>query len=97
MRDLIPNPWEWESLAPLGLGRGNDVKRGGARKPNKKEQEFARKRWQFLGVVAVGVIGWGLGSGAIPLPGKLGRVLAAEEEGEWEEEEDDDDEIIIEL
>ncbi|ORY61908.1 hypothetical protein BCR35DRAFT_355142 [Leucosporidium creatinivorum] len=99
VRDLIPNPWEWESLAPLGLGRGNDVKRGGtARKPTKKEQEFARRRWQFAAVVGVGLLGWGLGTGAIPLPGKLGRVLAAgEEEGEWEEEEEDEEEIIIEL
>jgi hypothetical protein len=98
---LIPNPWEWESLAPLGLGRGNDVQRGGAsrRKPTKKEQDFVRRRWQFLGVVAVGVLGWGLGTGAIPLPGKLGKVLAAgeDEEGDWEEEEEDDEELIIEL
>lgn len=57
-----------------------------------------RRRWQFLGVVAVGLLGWGVGTGAIPLPGKLGKVLASgeEEAGDWEEEEEDE-EIIIEL
>ena len=92
MRDLLPMPWEWDSLAALGLASGNDTTRG-RKKPTKKEEEFARRRWQFLAVVAVGVIGWGAGTGAIPLPGRLGRVVA-EEEDDWEEEEEDDVVIV---
>lgn len=89
-------PWEWDSLASFGFGSGNDVTRGGSKKKRtKKEEEFARKRWQFLAVVAVGVVGWGVGTGAIPLPGRLGRVL--QDEDEWEEEEDDDDVVVVEI
>lgn len=53
----------------------------------------------------MGVVGWGVGTGTIPLPGKLGRLLGVaaagegeEEEGEWEEElDDDEDEVVIEI
>lgn len=86
-------PWEWDSLASLGLGSGNDAVRG-RKKRTKKDEEFARKRWQFLAVVAVGVVGWGLGTGAIPIPG-LRRVMAEEEE-EYEEE-DEDDVVVVEI
>ncbi|GAA6003124.1 hypothetical protein JCM10207_001760 [Rhodosporidiobolus poonsookiae] len=62
-----------------------------------KERDFARKRWAFFAVCAVGVVGWGVGTGAVPLPfgGRWGRLAVGE--GEWEEEdgeeeeEDDDD------
>lgn len=52
----------------------------------------------FMLVCAVGIVGWGIGTGAMPLPGKLGKLLGRrftlgnEEEGEWEEEEDEEDE-----
>lgn len=105
----MPRPWEWESLKFLGLGPGNDVSRGAKRKMTQKDREFARRRWQFFGVVAVGVLGWGFGTGAFPLPGRLGRLLQRrrglddddedEEDGEWvvEEEDEDDEEIVIDL
>lgn len=84
-------PWEWDTFKALGFGKGDTVK--GKVVATKKEQEFARKRLLFFGVVAVGVVGWGLGTGAIPLPGRLGRVWDDEEEGEWVEVDDEDDEI----
>ncbi|BGP13679.1 hypothetical protein JCM10213v2_001614 [Rhodosporidiobolus nylandii] len=88
-------------LAALGLSA--PLTRGGrsvaSRKPlTKQERDFRRKRWMFFGVCAVGVVGWGVGTGAFPLPGRLGRLIGRsfeeeEEEGEWEEvdEEDEDD------
>ena len=56
------------------------------KKKTKKEDEFERKRWMFAGVVLVGILGWGVGTGAIPLPGRPGIWAATEgddEEGEW--------------
>lgn len=55
-----------------------------------KEREFVRRRWQFFGVVAVGVAGWALGTGLIPLPRWLGLTKEGEEgvEEEWEEVEE---------
>lgn len=60
----------------------------------------------FLIVCAVGIVGWGVGTGAMPLPGKLGRLLGKNfgtmregEEGEWEDDEDDEDdedEVVLE-
>jgi hypothetical protein len=51
----------------------------------------------FMLVCAVGIVGWGIGTGALPLPGKLGKLLGKQwasgsEDGEWEEEEEDEDE-----
>jgi hypothetical protein len=55
-------------------------------------------------VCAVGIVGWGIGTGAMPLPGKLGKLLGrrftgiddGEEDGEWvEEDEDGEDEVEL--
>jgi len=53
----------------------------------------------FMLIILVGCVSWGVGTGAMPLPGKLGRLLGRrsigeEEEGEWEEEEDEDEEGV---
>ncbi|KAK4058677.1 hypothetical protein OIO90_000121 [Microbotryomycetes sp. JL221] len=97
LRDLVPMPWEWDSLSWLGLGHGSNVKRGSIssnangetekKSPAqlKQEREFRRKRWQFLAVVLVGTLGWGFGTGAFPWPFRLNRLL--DQTGD-----DDDDE-----
>ncbi|BGP22658.1 hypothetical protein Rt10032_c08g3527 [Rhodotorula toruloides] len=42
----------------------------------KTELDFRRKRYTFFAVCAVGVIGWAVGTGQLPLPGgRLGRLL----------------------
>lgn len=65
----------------------------------KTEKEFIKKRRMFMLIILVGCVSWGVGTGAMPLPGKLGRLLGRrsigeEEEGEWEEEEDEDEEGV---
>ncbi|GAA5861733.1 hypothetical protein JCM8547_000718 [Rhodosporidiobolus lusitaniae] len=88
-------------LSSFGLS-STPLKRGGkpvaSRKPlSKQEKDFQRKRWAFYAVCAVGVVGWGVGTGAFPLPGgRLGRLLGRslssggdEEDGEWEEVDED--------
>ncbi|GAA5831663.1 hypothetical protein JCM5353_000996 [Sporobolomyces roseus] len=105
LRDLIPLPYDWLSLKSFGFSPSSSrVTKGG--KPvssapplTKTEKEFIKKRRMFLAVIAVGIIGWGAGTGAMPLPGKLGRLLGrrsagGEEEGDWEEEEDEDEEGV---
>ncbi|KAM0792494.1 hypothetical protein ACM66B_005166 [Microbotryomycetes sp. NB124-2] len=108
LRDIVPMPWEWESLSFLGLNTGNSVKNSTAaatdqrdKTPSqlKQEREFRRKRWQFLAVVATGVLGWGFGTGAFPLPWKLNRILGDEDEDDegfvWEEADEEDGEDIV--
>lgn len=57
----------------------------------------------FMFVCAVGIVGWGIGTGAMPLPGKLGKLFGkqlrhsgfGEGEADWvddDEEDDDEDE-----
>lgn len=43
----------------------------------KKERDFARKRYAFFAVCAVGLVGWGIGTGAFPVPfaGRWARLL----------------------
>ncbi|GAA5878481.1 hypothetical protein JCM3774_006415 [Rhodotorula dairenensis] len=43
----------------------------------KKERDFARKRYAFFAVCAVGLVGWGFGTGAFPVPfaGKWARLV----------------------
>ncbi|GAA5970330.1 hypothetical protein JCM3765_003046 [Sporobolomyces pararoseus] len=104
LRDLLPLPRDWTSLKTLGFSPSSSrVTRGG--KPvsssqplTKTEQDFARKRRMFMLVCAVGIVGWGIGTGAMPLPGKLGKllgrrfILGNEEDGEWEEEDEEEEE-----
>lgn len=53
----------------------------------------------FTAVCAIGVLGWGFGTGALPVPfaGRLGKLLGREfERGgtleeEWEEDEEDEE------
>lgn len=89
LRDFTPEllatpPWEWWGEAASGTVRGG----GKTKKRTKAEEEFATKRWWFAGVVVVGILGWGVGTGAIPLPGRPGiwggDDEEEEEEGEWE-------------
>ncbi|GAA6029444.1 hypothetical protein JCM8097_003682 [Rhodosporidiobolus ruineniae] len=73
-----------------------------ARKPlTKAERDFARKRYLFFAVAAVGVVGWGVGTGAFPLPGgRWGRLLGRslqEDDGEWEDADEEDEEDEDEL
>ncbi|KAK4053097.1 hypothetical protein OIV83_001832 [Microbotryomycetes sp. JL201] len=114
LRDILPMPWEWDSLSFLGLNTGNHVKPTSSsssssterKSPSqlRREREFQRKRWQFLGVVAVGVLGWGFGTGAFPLPWRLNKILgdedAEDEEGfVWVQDDEDDEEgedIVLE-
>lgn len=52
----------------------------------KKERDFARKRYAFFAVCAVGLVGWGLGTGAFPVPfaGKWARLVGAgKSSGSW--------------
>ncbi|BGP05873.1 hypothetical protein JCM10049v2_001689 [Rhodotorula toruloides] len=44
---------------------------------SKSDLAFRRKRYTFFAVCAVGVVGWAVGTGQMPLPwvGRLGRVL----------------------
>ncbi|GAA6012510.1 hypothetical protein JCM11491_004356 [Sporobolomyces phaffii] len=109
LRDLIPLPRQWMTLKPFGLLSSSSrvTKRGkpvGSTAPlTKTEKDFVRKRRMFILVCAVGIVGWGIGTGAMPLPGKLGKLLGkqfagigAEEEGEWEDDdEDDEDEVEL--
>ncbi|GAA5927717.1 hypothetical protein JCM1841_006018 [Sporobolomyces salmonicolor] len=98
LRDLVPLPWDWESLRHLGLSSASSrVTRGG--KPvreelSKSQRDFARKRAIFLAVCAVGVVGWGVGTGAMPLPGRLGKLLGREfgddDEEDWDEDEEEE-------
>ncbi|KAK4332996.1 Tom37 domain-containing protein [Rhodotorula toruloides] len=66
----------------------------------KQDLSFRRKRYTFFAVCAVGVVGWAVGTGQMPLPfgGRLGRLMGggagrrgwvrfrAGEEGEGEDE-----------
>ncbi|GAA5890923.1 hypothetical protein JCM5296_001228 [Sporobolomyces johnsonii] len=99
LRDLVPLPWDWESLRHLGFSSAaSRVTRGGkpvGKELTKSQREFARKRAIFLAVCAVGVIGWGVGTGAMPLPGRLGKLLGREfgdedEDDEWDEDEEEE-------
>ncbi|GAA5830247.1 hypothetical protein JCM3766R1_002839 [Sporobolomyces carnicolor] len=108
-RDLVPLPTSWQSLRSFGLSPASSrvTKRGqavaSAAPPSKAELEFTRKRRMFMFVCAVGIVGWGIGTGAMPLPGKLGKLFGkqlrhsgfGEGEADWvddDEEDDDEDE-----
>ncbi|CEQ39877.1 SPOSA6832_01422 [Sporobolomyces salmonicolor] len=98
LRDLVPLPWDWESLRHLGLSSASSrVTRGGTpvrQELSKSQRDFARKRAIFLAVCAVGVVGWGVGTGAMPLPGRLGKLLGREfgddDEEDWDEDEEEE-------
>ncbi|GAA5911151.1 uncharacterized protein JCM6883_004288 [Sporobolomyces salmoneus] len=109
LRDLIPLPRDWASLKSFGFSPSASrvTKRG---KPvassaplSKTEKDFVRKRRMFILVCAVGILGWGVGTGAMPLPGKLGKLLGRqfsnggdeEEDEEWEEEDEDEEEVEL--
>ncbi|GAA6059531.1 hypothetical protein JCM10212_006029 [Sporobolomyces blumeae] len=105
LRDLVPLPWDSLSLRSFGLSpSASRVTRSGQPVPtskplSKSEREFVRKRRVFLLVCAVGIVGWGVGTGAMPLPGKLGKLLGrsiamsdGDDDDEWEEDEDEDEE-----
>lgn len=68
---------------------GGDTK-GKEKKLSDSEVEFAKRRWHFFGVVVLGMVGWTLGTGLVPLPRWLsttsGEVEEVEEE--WEEVEE---------
>ncbi|KAG0660853.1 hypothetical protein C6P46_004408 [Rhodotorula mucilaginosa] len=52
-------------------------RRGTGTALTKKERDFARKRYAFFAVCAVGLVGWGIGTGAFPVPfaGRWARLL----------------------
>ncbi|GAA5932906.1 uncharacterized protein JCM15063_002239 [Sporobolomyces koalae] len=107
VRDLFPS---MSFLNAFGLGSPSMNRLTKSGKPlssastplSKSQLEFNRNRRRFLAVLAVGIIGWALGTGALPLPGKLGKLLGRharrvgmgqeEEAEEWEGDEDDEEE-----
>ncbi|GAA5967963.1 hypothetical protein JCM11641_003682 [Rhodosporidiobolus odoratus] len=96
LASLFPSPSSLFSSFGLSTPLSRAGKPVAASKPlTKQEKEFRKKRWTFFAVCAVGVVGWGVGTGAVPLPGRrLGRMLGRSVgEGQWEEyEEDEEDE-----
>ncbi|BGP45862.1 hypothetical protein JCM10450v2_001697 [Rhodotorula kratochvilovae] len=108
---LAPGGWTGalRALFPFRLP-GQGVTRAGAPVPSraprsKAELAFARKRRAFLAVCAVGILGWALGTGQVPLPGgRVGRLIGGrwvrlaagaggeEDEEGWEEEDGEEDE-----
>lgn len=49
----------------------------------KKERDFARKRYAFFAVCAVGLVSWGFGTGAFPVPfaGRWARLFGGHRAG----------------
>ncbi|GAA5978346.1 hypothetical protein JCM10908_004323 [Rhodotorula pacifica] len=63
---------------PAGTRRnGTTTSSSTAAAMNKKERDFARKRYAFFAVCAVGLFGWGFGTGAFPVPfaGRWAKLL----------------------
>lgn len=52
---------------------------------SKKDRDFARKRYAFFAVCAVGLVGWGFGTGAFPVPfaGKWAALLQGKRRPGW--------------
>ena len=72
-------------LPTWGTSEGTVRRSEKSKKKTAKELSFDRQRWVFAGVVVVGILGWGIGTGAIPLPGRpsIWSAEEDEEEGEW--------------
>lgn len=86
---IIPSDLSLSNLISVIWSSEGTTKAKVVSKETKKEKEFKQKRLWFFGVVALGCLGWGMGTGAIPLPGRLGIWEGVkEEEGEWEMEEE---------
>lgn len=79
-------PRSAESKSAASSTGGTDARAKPAKTPatalSKKDRDFARKRQAFFAVCAVGLLGWGFGTGAFPVPfaGRWARLLGEQQQ-----------------